>query len=217
MTGVTFKSAPEPMSQAADLTAGKREQTKQQNREAILQAAREVFGQLGYEAATVRDIIRRTGLAAGTFYNYFRCKEDVREALAADGARRFAPVLKSLRSLAPDFEGFAQAAIGAYFEFLAEEHAAWTARRPAGETHAYVRRQSPEHQAVFAEVRGVIEEAIAARQAPSADADYLAAACIGLVREVGDKMLENRPADTAGATEFTLAMILGGMRGLSRG
>jgi AcrR family transcriptional regulator len=203
------------MSEVASLSAGKREQTKLQNRQAILDAAREVFSELGYETATVRDIIRRTGLAAGTFYNYFRSKDEVREALAADGARRFAPIIKSLRGLAPDFEAFARAAIRAYFEFLAGEHAAWATRRPAGEPNRHVRSELPETQAVFAEVRAVIEEAIAARWAPGADADYLAAACIAMAREVGDKMLERRPVDTAGATEFVVSMILGGVRAVS--
>ena len=86
------------MSQVAYLPVGKREQTKVQNRQAILDAAREVFGELGYETATVRDIIRRTGLAAGTFYNYYRSKEEVFAALADDGARRFGPILKAIRA-----------------------------------------------------------------------------------------------------------------------
>src|SRR6185436_1007303 len=64
-----------PVADVAYLPVGKREQTKVQNRQAILDAARDVFGEKGYEAATVRDIIRRTGLAAGTFYNYYRSKE----------------------------------------------------------------------------------------------------------------------------------------------
>ena len=76
------------MSHVAVLTSGKREQTKVANRRAILDAAREVFAELGYESATVRDIIRRTGLASGTFYNYFRSREEVFEALADDGAAR---------------------------------------------------------------------------------------------------------------------------------
>ena len=70
------------------LPLGKREVTKAANRLAILEAAQAVFGELGYEAATVRDIIRRTGLASGTFYNYFRSKEELFEALSDDAARR---------------------------------------------------------------------------------------------------------------------------------
>ena len=100
------------------LGGGKREQTKVANRQAILDAAREVFGELGYETATVRDIIRRTGLAAGTFYNYYRSKEEVFAALADDGARRFAPILKALRGKGYSFEDFVQRAIEAYFAEL---------------------------------------------------------------------------------------------------
>ena len=57
--------------------AGKREATKAANRAAILAAARVVFADIGFGAASVRDIIRRTDLATGTFYNYFPDKESV--------------------------------------------------------------------------------------------------------------------------------------------
>src|SRR5665647_778537 len=117
------------VSTVAYLPVGKREQTKVQNRQAILDAAREVFGEIGYETSTVRDIIRRTGLAAGTFYNYYRSKEEVFAALADDGARRFGPILKGLRGHGHSFEVFVQLAIGAYFAFIADEHRNWVARR----------------------------------------------------------------------------------------
>jgi AcrR family transcriptional regulator len=202
------------MSQVAYLTPGKREQTKVQNRQAILDAAREVFGELGYDASTVRDIIRRTGLAAGTFYNYFRSKEEVFAALADDGARRFAPILKSIRAAKPDFAGFVQDAMLAYFNFLADEHENWVARRPAGEPHPSV-RETPEMSAVFHEVREAIVAAVSAGKSPPADPDYMAAACIGVAREVGDKMLERRPVDTVAAAEFAVSMILHGLKGPS--
>ncbi|MEM9739627.1 MAG: helix-turn-helix domain-containing protein, partial [Pseudomonadota bacterium] len=54
---------------------GRRAQSKAANRQAILEAGRSVFARLGVESATVRDIIRETSLAAGTFYNYFKSKE----------------------------------------------------------------------------------------------------------------------------------------------
>lgn len=202
----------------ADLsTGGKRQQTKVANRQAILDAAREVFGELGYEAATVRDIIRRTGLAAGTFYNYYRSKEEVFAALADDGARRFAPILKSLRGKGYSFEEFVHNAISAYFHFIAEEHGAWTERRPAGEPHPHVHGETPEMAAVFAEIRDALADDIAERQGgPFADPDYMAAACIAIARDVGDKMLERRPVDTEGATAFAVTMILSGLKGLPK-
>ena len=202
------------MAEVAYFPAGKREQTKVQNRQAILDAAREVFGELGYEAATVRDIIRRTGLAAGTFYNYYRSKEEVFAALADDGARRFAPILKDIRGRSPDFEVFVRQAIVAYFEFMADEHVSWLARRPPGEPHPHVQGETPEMAAVFAEVKDAIQEAIAAGKGPAADTEYMTAACIAIAREVGDRMLSRRPIEVAAAADFAVAMILNGVRGL---
>ena len=208
------------MSQVAYLTPGlgpgKREQTKVANRQSILDAAREVFGELGYETATVRDIIRRTGLAAGTFYNYYRSKEEVFAALADDGARRFAPILKSLRGRGHSFEDFVRLAIGAYFTFIAEEQRTWIERRPAGEPHPHVQGETPEMAAVFAEIRDALAEDIGKRRIPFADPDYMAAACIAIARDVGDKMLERRPIDTKGAADFAVTMILRGLKGLPK-
>ncbi len=212
MSQVAYLTPEAPAPNAAG--AGKREQTKVANRQAILDAAREVFGELGYETATVRDIIRRTGLAAGTFYNYYRSKEEVFAALADDGAARFNPILKALRGQGLSFEAFVQQAIGAYFDFLADEHTNWVARRPAGEPHLHVQGETPEMAAVFAEVRAAIEDAIAERRGPAADPDYMAAACIAVAREVGDKMLERRPIDTRAAADFAVTMILSGLKGL---
>ena len=55
----------------------RRDLTKAQNRDTILAAARSVFAEMGFAAASVRDIIRATPLASGTFYNYFKSKEEV--------------------------------------------------------------------------------------------------------------------------------------------
>lgn len=202
------------MSQVAYLPVGKREQTKVQNRQAILDAAREVFGELGYEGATVRDIIRRTGLAAGTFYNYYRSKEEVFAALADDGARRFAPILKSLRGRGGPLEDFVRDAIAAYFEFMADEHVSWMARRPAGELQPHIHGETPEMAAVFSEVKDAIENAISEGRGPAADTEYMAAASIGIAREVCDRMLMRRPIDTKAAAAFATAMILDGLKGL---
>ena len=217
MTRVTFPQLKVSMSQVAYLPVGKREQTKVANRAAILDAAREVFGELGYDNATVRDIIRRTGLAAGTFYNYYRSKDEVAAALSDDGARRFAPILKAQRALASDREGFVRAALSAYFNFLADEHQTWLARRPAGEPHLHViHGETPEMVAVFNEVRDIFTAEVAQGESLAADPDYLAAACIGVAREVGDQMLTRRPFDVEGATEFAVTMILTGLHGLPK-
>jgi len=89
-----------------------------------------------------------------------RLKEELATALSDDGARRFAPILKAQRAKASDCESFVRAAIAAYFDFLADEHKSWLARRPADEIGPHVHGETPEMQAVFAEVRDCIVEEI---------------------------------------------------------
>lgn len=198
------------MSEAATLEPnGKRERAKAANRQAILAAARRVFAQLGYEGATVRDIIRGTDLASGTFYNYFRSKEEVFEALSDDGARRFKPMLRAARESASTFEDYLRTALRAYFQFLVEEYR--IEGRPVDERRPHVRTDTPEIMAVYDEVRRGLEEAIARGAAPRVDADYLARACIGMAQEVGDAMMRRSPPDVEGATVFCANLILHGL------
>src|SRR5262245_50527673 len=79
------------MSDQSDVTtesrserAGRREQNKAENRAALLKAARVVLAEMGYGAASVRDIVRRTELASGTFYNYFKDKDEIFEAVVGE-------------------------------------------------------------------------------------------------------------------------------------
>jgi len=203
------------MSQLLYLSPGKREQTKAANRLAILDAAREVFGELGFEAATVRDIIRRTGLSVGAFYNYYRSKEEVFDALADDGARRFRPILHALSARASDFESYLRAAVRAYFDFLAGEQESWMVRASAGQPLPHA-RNTPEILAVFEEVRTVFADVMDRGLAPKVDLDYLAASCIAVAREIGDKMMEREGADVDAAAEFVVRLILGGVSALPR-
>lgn len=47
----------------------------------ILDAAQALFVQKGYEKATVNDILERVEIGKGTFYHYFKSKEDVMNAV----------------------------------------------------------------------------------------------------------------------------------------
>src|SRR5262245_40459650 len=203
------------MSEAAVEPIGKREKTKAANRQAILVAARRVFAQLGYEASTVRDIIRGTELASGTFYNYFRSKEEVFEALADDGARRFRPILRSAHENAKSFEDYLHSAFLAYFQFIVADNS--MEGRPIDERRPHVlRMDTPEMMSVYQEVRQSLEEAIARGDAPRVDADYLACACIGAAQEVGAAMLRRSPPDIEGAADFATGLILNGLNGAAR-
>jgi AcrR family transcriptional regulator len=179
--------------------------------------SRTVFGEMGYEAASVRDIVRGSGLSVGAFYNYYRSKEEVYQALADDGARRFRLILRAEYEKTQDFEGFLRSALFAFFAFQVNEHEAWQTKRPVGEPHhPHVRVDTPETEAVFEEVKALITDRIDRGGAPRVDADYLAAACIGIARELGDRMIARRPIDVEATTQFALNMIKGGIGALPR-
>ena len=51
---------------------------KEERRKEIIRAAAELFAQQGYEKTTVSQIVKKVGVAQGTFYLYFDSKEHVR-------------------------------------------------------------------------------------------------------------------------------------------
>jgi AcrR family transcriptional regulator len=56
---------------------GKREKNKEQTKERILRAALQLFKEKGLEGTTTKEISKRSGIAEGTLFNYFKTKEDL--------------------------------------------------------------------------------------------------------------------------------------------
>ena len=192
---------------------GKREKTKAENRQSILDAARSVFAELGYGETTVRDIIRRTGLASGTFYNYFKSKEEVFQALMDASALRMRPRIRAERIRAGNFEQFVSGTFRAYFEYLAQDEAMHRVmRRNSGSIR--VRMDTPEVVAGFDEMQQDIKRAIAQGVLPNVDTEFLTASFVGIAFEVGDRMLARAPFDAAQAAEFSTKLFLGGVTAL---
>jgi AcrR family transcriptional regulator len=81
-------------------------ETRRQNREQILTAGRVVFATIGYDGATIRDIVRESGLAQGSFYNYFKTKQDVFEQVVEDIITPLIPILREARASADSAHDF---------------------------------------------------------------------------------------------------------------
>ncbi len=190
--------------------AGKREQTKAQNRAAILDAAREVFAELGYDAAGVRDIVRATDLASGTFYNYFPDKETVFRAVLSDSAREIRHRLRTVRGAARTLEEFVGDAYRAWFAFLVEDPLfSRLMQRNASTIRAMF--GDPILGAGIDELFDDLRAAIARGDVPALDADYMAGAMAGVALELGLRMIERDPQDVDGAAAFATELFLGGI------
>jgi AcrR family transcriptional regulator len=195
--------------------AGRREATKATNRAAILEAARRVFSELGYGAATVRDVIRGTDLASGTFYNYFPDKESVLRALMEESWREMRSRVAEARAKANNLEEFVGDAYRAYFAFIVEDPTTFElTRRNAGTIRALF--DEPVLGAVRDDLLADLHAAIGRGEMPPLDAEYMTAAMAGVALEVGIRMIERDPPDVDGAAAFATAVFLGGIERLGR-
>ncbi|MGI5139382.1 MULTISPECIES: ScbR family autoregulator-binding transcription factor [unclassified Streptomyces] len=61
-------------------------------RQAILIAAAEVFDEVGYEAATISDVLQRSGVTKGALYFHFASKEELAQAVLAAQVTSLPPV-----------------------------------------------------------------------------------------------------------------------------
>jgi AcrR family transcriptional regulator len=190
--------------------AGKRERTKAANRAAILEAARAVFGETGYGAASVRDIIRRTDLAAGTFYNYFPDKESIFRALVDDIGAEARRRVQAARRSATSPRGFIEDGYRAYFAFIAEDPAnhAFLSRN-AGTIRAF--SEDGQGPLGAAELADDLRGAIAAGHVPDVDVDYTAHTMVAVGLELGVRLIQRDPPDVEGATRFAAALFLRGL------
>src|SRR3954471_18875253 len=108
----------------AERVPSKRQQQAAATQEQLLVAAREVFGERGYQATTVGAITSRANTAHGTFYLYYRNKQDAFAAVMASvtdelyrEADLAAPTSDPRRAL--------EAAIGAFLEAFVRHRRLW--------------------------------------------------------------------------------------------
>ena len=195
--------------------SGKRQQNAIRNRNAILQAAREVFCELGYGAATVRDIIRRTDLATGTFYNYFPDKQAVLRVLVEDFHRELRRRVHEARTSASTFEEMLRSAFGACFQFFVEDEVILELlMRNAGEIFELTSATAlePAVEELALDLAAKAREGVG----PSLDSPYLAPAMVAVATELAYRIVRQDPADVEGATAFATALFLGGVERIAR-
>jgi AcrR family transcriptional regulator len=92
---------------------------KDARRKSLLDAATELFGERGYHAATVPLIVARAGSSTGSFYMYFRNKEDIFAAALEALGEQTIEVVRDAHATATDPLAQIRAAVEALFLFLA--------------------------------------------------------------------------------------------------
>jgi TetR/AcrR family transcriptional regulator, fatty acid metabolism regulator protein len=101
-------------------TTRKVAERKQQRRRLLLDVATQLFGEHGYHATTVPMVVEASGTSTGSFYSYFRGKEDVFVAVLEDTGERLAGYMNREIAAATDASGQMRAAVRALFRWLAD-------------------------------------------------------------------------------------------------
>ena len=82
----------------------RREREKQEVKQGILMAAREIARQEGWQSVTIRKVAERIEYSPPTIYEYFESKEDILIELLREGFRQMAAALKAVREVTEDPE-----------------------------------------------------------------------------------------------------------------
>jgi AcrR family transcriptional regulator len=192
---------------------GKREQNKQANRAALLDAARRCFLDMGYEAVTVRDIVRLTDLASGTFYNYFPDKECMFREILETHINELNARLHKVRQQAQSIETFIRDAYRTFFQMVVDVPDFFNLIL----RNEYAVRSLFRDTVIGAPMRALKEDlrdAIRRGVFPDTNVNMLAAAFYGTAFELG-RVLVEQPGGTAEATaEFATSLLTNGVRAL---
>ena len=196
---------------------GRRAERKAANHSKLLAAARKVFAEKGYGAATVRDIVRETDLASGTFYNYFDDKEQafravleefLSEARAQARVDRTEPGVSIENRLCNSYRGF--------FEMVVSDPEMFELLRRNSDTIAMLGVQDLFEQAV-AELIEDMQGWITAGELPEAATPWLplvARHIAGGGFQVATALADEEGYEALATAEFCTDLLLGGLRGL---
>lgn len=204
-------------------SGGLREARKAANRGAILDAGQRVFTEIGFEACTIRDIVRESGLSPGTFYNYFESKEAVLAQLIEELVGDIRERVRAARAAATDSRSFIEDGYRAYFDvFAASETTLQLVARnqnifravvfggDAGSVSSGVDAALP-LQGIFDDLEKDLRGAIRAGYFPRFCVDLASYAMVGAGFELLVRMATRKDITPASAARFLAQLFVGGL------
>ena len=191
------------------ITLGKRETNKETNRIKIIESGIEIFSKKGISGTTVRDIIRNTGLASGTFYNYFKNKEEVLIAALDDAAYDLAKMLEKGRKKANNLEEFIEFQVDPFFEMVAKLPELFFILSTNLEAVDRFTIQTPQMTLAIEDLKKDMELAIKNKIIPDVDIDYFSAVFSSVVEGVAiEYVTNNKKTDLELAKDFCVNFLV---------
>jgi len=163
---------------------------------AILEAAEKVIGKSGFNASSIAGITRAAGVAQGTFYIYFRTKEEVFRELVLELGRVLRHTLTEAAEKASDRIGAEKEGLRAFLTFVSRHPGFYRIVQEALFIDPKAYRNYFE---TFADsYRQALQKAEAAGEIREGDVDVRAWALMGMAKALGERYAvwrETRPID----------------------
>lgn len=195
------------------ITTGKRETNKEINRLKIIESGIEIFSKKGISETTVRDIIRNTGLASGTFYNYFKTKEEVLIAAIDDAAYDLAKILEKGRRKASNIEEFIEFQVDPFFEMVSELPELFFIFSTNLDAVDRFTIQTPQMTLAIEDLKKDLELAIKNKIIPDVDIDYFSAVFSSTIEAVAIEYVKNnKKTDLELAKDFCVNFLVKSLR-----
>lgn len=198
-------------------TTPKMAERKDARRRRLLAAAMRLFGQHGYHATTVPMMVAEAGSSTGSFYFYFRNKEDIfRAALEALGERISAALNPAIAAETQPLRQM-EAAVRRLVLFLAENPA--EARLLIVESSGLSPRLEETRRLVLGEHARAVEGALAvvAGELSPQERAVTARCWVGAVYEAAYHWLELAPEQRPAAETVAAAVARFNLRGIGAG
>ena len=196
-------------------TTRKMAERKEARRQGLLAAAIGIFGRKGFHATTVPMIVRAAKSSVGSFYFYFRNKEDAfAAALEALGRQIASAIADAVLSAGPDVLAQMSAAVKALVRFLAENPE--EARILIVESSGLGKRlEAVRRRVIESHTQGVEQALDAAKdRLPAMDTAITASCWVGAVYEAVFRWLASAPLDRPSAEQLAGAIAAFNLRGI---
>lgn len=179
-------------------------------RRALLDAAERVIGEVGFNDASISQITREAGVAQGTFYIYFKGKDEVFRELVIEMGRRLRHGLSVAAANAADRLEAEREGLRAFLTFVAANPNLYRIVQEALFVDPDTYRT---YFQIFAErYRDRLEGATAAGDVRPGDADIRAWALMGMAKTLGERYAvwgDRRPVDEV--TDAAYDLIVNGL------
>ena len=168
------------------MLAIKRRRTESEyvRRNQLLDAARKIFRDKGYEGATVSEIAKEAGLGKGTFYFYYPSKTTIAVALRDGLMVTMAAAVENAMKPDTTFDQKLNTLIGTTFEVARQNVDLFRlAFIGADETHPEMHSESSEHAALLTTVTSLFDTATRTGEMKSIDPGVAARLVLGMLQQ----------------------------------